>query len=53
MDTIRTQVFNNINQIAHYINKYPNNDLGKELVNTFNTVIKEINELRSDINEHC
>ena len=54
MDTLsRTQVFNNINQIAHYVNKYPDNDLGKELVNAFNTVSKKIDELRSDINEHC
>ena len=49
----RTQVFNNINQIAHYINKYPNNDLGKELIDAFNTVTKRIDQLRSDINEHC
>ena len=54
MDTLsRTQVFNNINQIAHYVNKYPDNDLGKELVNAFNIVSKRIDELRSDINEHC
>lgn len=53
MDTLtRTQVFN-INQIAHYINKYPNNDLGKELIDAFNTVTKRIDQLRSDINEHC
>ncbi|WP_156249951.1 plasmid mobilization relaxosome protein MobC, partial [Limosilactobacillus reuteri] len=53
MFNLNFTICHNINQIAHYVNKYPDNDLGKELVNAFNIVSKRIDELRSDINEHC